>query len=98
MPGVFRNPRTISAKIRNIRIHLSSYSSSFSSSFSHPFHAFTKLATLLLESSSVADPVRIDPHHFGMPDPQQKKSRIRSRIKAKIGNGSLCKWLQICII
>ncbi len=33
----------------------------------------TKLAILLLESSSVADPVRIDPHHFGMPDPQQKK-------------------------
>jgi hypothetical protein len=75
MPGVFRNPRTLSAKIRNITDTSKLVLEFIFKQFSSPMPLFTKLATLLLESSSVADPVPMDPHHFGKKDQQQKQKQ-----------------------
>jgi hypothetical protein len=67
MQAVFRNPRTISAKIRNIRdtskllirVH-------FPEVFLTHATLSTKLTTLLREPNSVADLIWMDSHHFGL--------------------------------
>ncbi len=68
--------------------------------FSSPMPRFLqKMATLLLEFSSVADPVRMDPHH-GSASETKAGSGAASKTKAEpdLRTVPVCKWSQICIV